>query len=180
MAEFDPSVEYRAIPSLPAEFYRAGSDGSIWGCQRSGLRAGTVGNWHRLKDVTIGRGYRGVRLGVAGVHKTHYIHHLILAAFVGPRPPGMEACHGPGGKRDNRPENLRWDTPAENVRDKFRHGTQPMGSLHYRAKFTEEDIPAIRRRLECGESPTAVARGLGVNSSTIENIRDRRTWKHVP
>jgi HNH endonuclease len=54
------------------------------------------------------------------------VHRAILEAHAGPCPPGMETCHGPAGKLDNRwPENLRWDTRSENERDKIRDGLPP-------------------------------------------------------
>jgi hypothetical protein len=46
------------------------------------------------------------------------VHHLVLEAFHGPRPYGMEGCHGPGGPWDNRASVLRWDTHRANERDK--------------------------------------------------------------
>lgn len=51
------------------------------------------------------------------------IHRLVLEAFVGPCPPGMECCHNDGNYRNNRVENLRWDTHAANMADKRSHGT---------------------------------------------------------
>lgn len=58
-----------------------------------------------------------------GVCVQKRVHRLVLEAFVGPCPEGMECCHGPGGPSDNRLENLRWDTRVENARDQVRHGT---------------------------------------------------------
>ena len=55
----------------------------------------------------------------------HYVAHLVLTAFVGPRPPGKECCHNDGNKLNNAVENLRWDTRSENVRDIVRHGNHP-------------------------------------------------------
>lgn len=54
-----------------------------------------------------------------------YMHHLILEAFVGPRPTGMEACHENDIKTDNRLENLRWDTRSANMFDRVRNGMHP-------------------------------------------------------
>jgi hypothetical protein len=48
---------------------------------------------------------------------------MVLEAFVGPCPPGLECCHGNGVGTDNWVENLRWDTHTENVLDSVRHGT---------------------------------------------------------
>lgn len=49
----------------------------------------------------------------------------MLTAFVGPCPDGMEGCHNDGDPHNNRLDNLRWDTRANNARDAIRHGTHP-------------------------------------------------------
>ncbi|AEK09646.1 HNH endonuclease [Mycobacterium phage Mozy] len=74
-----------------------------------------------LKPWTLKRvGHQCV--GLADRRKS-LVHVLVLEAFVGPRPEGMNACHNNGIPNDNRVENLRWDTPSENNRDLIRHGT---------------------------------------------------------
>lgn len=60
------------------------------------------------------------------VSQNFLVHHLVLAAFVGPRPDGMEGCHQNDDGSDNRLENLRWDTRAANVRDSVRNGSHHM------------------------------------------------------
>lgn len=55
--------------------------------------------------------------------RTLLVHRLVLTTFVGPCPEGMEACHNNGDEKDNRVENLRWDTRESNVRDCVAHGT---------------------------------------------------------
>jgi hypothetical protein len=60
---------------------------------------------------------------VLGRRNTRMVHTLVLEAFVGPRPPGKEACHGNGQPGDNRLSNLRWGTRSENIADAVRHGT---------------------------------------------------------
>lgn len=67
-----------------------------------------------------GRGYLVVRFSD---RKTNYIHSLVLEAFVGPRPFGYVACHNDGDIYNNHYTNLRWDTQANNNRDKELHGT---------------------------------------------------------
>jgi hypothetical protein len=77
-------------------------------------RGGILAGW------TSKRGYHVVRLGRG---RDRYVHHLVLEAFVGARGPGEECCHGLGGPLDNRLENLRWGTSADNKRDQVLHGT---------------------------------------------------------
>lgn len=68
----------------------------------------------------------------AGSRIRRKVHHLVLEAFVGPRPPGLVACHGPGGRLDNRLSNLRWDTQRSNVYDMREHngGVWPRRQTH--------------------------------------------------
>jgi hypothetical protein len=59
----------------------------------------------------------------------------VLTAHAGPCPEGMETCHGPGGRDDDRyPENIRWGTKPENERDKAAAGTSPRPNPTYPCK----------------------------------------------
>lgn len=59
-------------------------------------------------------------------HKTEKLHRLVLIAFVGQPPPGMEVLHRDGNPANNSLANLRWGTKSENARDQIRHGVHPM------------------------------------------------------
>ncbi len=56
------------------------------------------------------------------------VHHMVAAAFLGPRPDGTEVRHLNGKPADNRPMNLAWGTRSENQLDSVRHGTHHMAS----------------------------------------------------
>lgn len=58
-----------------------------------------------------------------GAGKCMRVHRLVMAAFVGPCPDGMEVCHNNGDPADNRLSNLRYDTRSENMIDASAHGT---------------------------------------------------------
>ena len=76
-----------------------------------------------LKQSPINQdGYLAIGLHRNGHQKKRMVHRLVLMAFVGPCPEGMEGCHNNGVNTDNRLENLRWDTPKENSEDIKRHG----------------------------------------------------------
>lgn len=54
--------------------------------------------------------------------KGYLVHRLVMAAFVGSCPDGMEVCHNNGDPADNRLTNLRYDTRAANIQDCIDHG----------------------------------------------------------
>lgn len=74
--------------------------------------------------------YLNVALRLAGKSYHVQVHHLVLEAFVGPRPPGLECLHANDIGTDNRVENLRWGTGSENVCEMVKNG------LHHLAKRT--------------------------------------------
>lgn len=62
-----------------------------------------------------------------GRHGRQYIHRLVMAAFVGPKPEGLITCHKNGDTSDNRLQNLRYDTYSSNLDDAVEHGTYRNG-----------------------------------------------------
>lgn len=81
------------------------------------------------------RNYLFVVLHISGVPYSRKVHRLVLEAFVGPCPEGMEGCHGPNGTLDNRLVSLRWDTRSSNIRDQVESGT------HYSHGRTKTHCP---------------------------------------
>lgn len=71
-------------------------------------------------------GHFTVSLCLNAEHQGFLVHHLVLLAFVGPCPDGMEGCHWDDDPSNNRLENLRWDTRSANQLDSVRNGTHHM------------------------------------------------------
>ncbi len=169
-------VVYKEIGRLPG--YRFGDDGSIW--SRVKYRGRLSDHWHLIRgNRTSKAGHIQVTLYVNTIPVRYCAHRLILEAFVGPCPPGMECCHRDGNPANNRPENLRWGTRAENAADSIRHGTKPMGSRHHRAKLMEADIPVIRRLRSEGMTLSKIAERFGVTRPQIGAVISGRNWTHV-
>ena len=97
--------------------YEASDQGEIRSVDRWAGR-----RFHRgrvLRQFTLWNGYKTTHLGAAFIN--NYVHKLVMFAFVGPPPAGHLVCHNNGKKSDNRLSNLRYDTQANNNRDKARH-----------------------------------------------------------
>ena len=103
------------------------------------------------------------------------IHKLVLEAFVGKKPQGMECCHNDGNPFNNHIDNLRWDTPKNNHADKVKHGTTNRGERCGTAKLTLDQVNAIRKddRLQ-----RIIAEEYGVRQSLISRIKNGVRWQH--
>jgi hypothetical protein len=111
-------------------------------------------------------------------HRRH-LHLLILEAFVGPRPEGMQCRHLDGNPFNNRLDNLKWGTAVENGQDRVRHGTQVHGITNPKAKLTEQQVREIRDLHEQGLTGQAIARLYGISKSTACLICKRSIWRHI-
>jgi hypothetical protein len=171
-----PAVEYRTIARYPG--YRFGSDGSIWSCIRVGRYPALTDTWRRLRPRPQSSGHLHIWLGR---ENQCYVHRLILEAFVGPCPPGLEACHGPDpDPSNNRLDNLRWDTRQENQKDRFRHGEKPpFGEDSPSAVLTKEDVLEIVRLRQAGSPILGLAEMFNVHDRTIQAIMYGRSWNSV-
>jgi len=74
-------------------------------------------------------GYLQLRLAdPGGSMRNARVHKLVLLAFRGPPPPGMQARHADGNPTNNRLSNLNWSSRSRNMRDAVRHGTHVQAS----------------------------------------------------
>lgn len=176
-------IEFRTLEAFPG--YRFGSDGSVWSClARSGSCAYVeTESWRKKTLTTSSRGYLIVTLRDSGgiIRRCCIVHRLILEAFVGPCPPGMEGCHNDGNRSNCALFNLRWDTRKANHYDKTIHGTMPVGAKHPRpaARVTQEQVLAIRAAHSHGTPQVALAKAYGIGPQAINAIIKRRSWQWI-
>ena len=165
-------VSYRDIANH--QHYRVGNDGSVWSQKR--------GEWRRLKSWKR-KGYEWVALG----RTKRTVHRLVLEAFVGQCPDGMEACHENDVKDDNRLSNLRWDTHKNNIDDLRTSGRLGLrqggpakrGVESHAAKLTEDQVREIRS-LRGVRSQVKLAKEFGVSQALIGKIHLRTCWGWLP
>lgn len=178
----------RWLPVLGYEgFYEVSDRGRVRSLPRVTERIGRRGKssllrfpGKLLKTPPFGKaGHVGVNLYENGKGSTFQVHRLVLDAFVGPRPDGMECRHLDGNPANNRLENLAWGTRAENMADRTRLGEHnpPLGEQRANAVLTEADVRKIRRLHDEGMGGSAIARSLGININTTFSVIHRRCWK---
>jgi hypothetical protein len=173
-------VRYWDIPGWPD--YQAGDDGSIWSRKRRGPGYYRNDEWKPLNPYASRKSkytlYYRVNLSKIGYapRKVH-VHDLILETFVCPCPPGMECLHYDGNGLNNHLINLSWGTHLENSVDQIRHGRSSPGEKNGFAWLTEDMVEEIR---ESSETTAELARQMGVDWRTIDRVRRRESWKHIP
>lgn len=105
------SEEWRSIPGWPD--YEVSDGGQVVSLKHGRRRL--------LRDQHAPGGHRRIQIGGAAP-KTFFVHQLVMLAFVGPCPEGLEIRHLNGDGVDNRLGNLAYGTRAENIQDQKDHG----------------------------------------------------------
>lgn len=90
-----------------------------------------------IRPHLTGKGYYKVDL----FQRPQKVAHLVLLAFVGARPDGMQVAHNDGNPLNNKLNNLRYATASSNQMDRVIHGTSNRGERNGMVKL-------MRRRLE--------------------------------
>jgi hypothetical protein len=185
-----PPVEYREVVGHPG--YRVGSDGTYWTRWRHKRRKGwkdgfesqLSGEWKELRPHVDRKGYLSGRFTTRGKTISIRLHRVVLVAFVGPQPIGMECRHLDGDKRNNRLGNLCWGTREENAQDSIRHGTfsrrsRNRGANNGSARLNEGDVREIRRLRVGGVRVKEIAARFRIHVVHAYAILRGEHWKAV-
>lgn len=97
------------------------------------------------------------------------VHQLVMLAFVGPPPEGMEVLHKDGNPQNNQLSNLHYGTRTDNILDVYRQGGR------WR-KLSVDDVEAIRFGLWSGILGTELAKMYNVSATTISSIKNGGTY----
>lgn len=169
-------TEWRIVPPFPD--YEVSSDGEVR------RRGATV----LLKARLSKDGYRLVTLMKPATERCadstkNYtpakISRLVCLAFLGAPVGRLHAAHGNGDRADDRLQNLRWATPAENGADQYLHGTRMRGVRSPRAKLNDASVAMLRQRRHAGATWASLASEFGISSRSARSAASRKTWKHV-
>jgi hypothetical protein len=170
--------QWREIAGFPG--YEVSSLGRVRSWRLFGMHYGKKAARPRVLRPGLVCGYQSVSLMRNKKAESHRVCRLVLLAFAGPCPLGMEARHLNGKANDNRASNLAWSTRCDNQRDKVKHGTLYCGAKHYRAKLNPRKVKQMRMLYAKGaENTYSLAKRFGVSQAVAWKIVARKAWKSV-
>lgn len=121
---------WKSIPGYEG-FYEVSNLGRVRSLDRMGLQGGHP-RAYRGRVLKPGEqrcsGHVSVVLCVDGAQRSFTVHYLVMLAFVGSYPDGMEIRHLNDDPKDNRLENLAYGTRHENMLDRTRNGKHHMAN----------------------------------------------------
>lgn len=176
--------ESRSVPGFPG--YRVWNDGVVESClvrKSDGYRLWFVATdrWRHLRPETMKRGEKMAHLFNPGdgVGRTRrLVHHLVLEAFVGPRPEGEQCAHLDGNPSNNCVENLAWVDAYTNQSHRRVHGTNLPGEQNPASVLSESEVIAIRTTHR--NVPYAdLGRMFGVDTKTAWQAGVGTKWQYL-
>lgn len=159
-------------------FYEVSSHGRVKSKKRPvttrfgiAMRGGII-----LSSFVSKTGYVSVNLTGNNIRKQELVHRLVLFAFCGIPQDGFQACHKNGVRTDNNLINLRWGSILSNHKDKYEHGTAPIGSKNPHSRLNEDQAKIVKYS---GRPLKELAKEYDVSFGCVDKIRYGQTWKHI-
>lgn len=146
MAEF--IEQWRPVVGFEGR-YEVSNLGQVHSIARTITRSNGVPQFINSRIIRTRPGARGyITIQLWRDNKAHIytVHRLVAAAWIGPRPDGLQVRHLDGDKTNNRADNLAYGTNSENQLDAVRHGTHNMsGKTHCKRghEFTSENTYSV-------------------------------------
>lgn len=163
---FPPEEEWRDVPGHEGK-YQASNNGGI-----RNIKTGRT-----LVGGAIPTGHRHIGMWINGKRVNIYIHQLVMLAFVGKPPDGMEINHKNGKPSDNRLDNLEYVTHRQNIQ----HSFDVLGRKGVRkSALNDDNVREIRCIYAKGNTTLKkLAEKFNVHITSIHAIVHRSSWKYV-
>jgi hypothetical protein len=131
--------------------------------------------WKKALDKS---GYARISMGRSKIILGHRASWIIHNGLI---PDDIFVCHHCDNPGCTNPEHLFLGTPKDNVQDCLnkKRRTASSGLNHYNVKLTEDQVREIKKLLKEKVSQSKLGKKFNVSPSTIQNIADGKTWKHI-
>lgn len=170
-------IEWRVVPDWPA--YLVSNEGNVYYLSRKRMLVLSSDD-----KVTLYKNSSQKRPINPG--------NLVLEAFIGPCPEGMECCHQDDDRRNNSISNVRWGTRADNMADRKKNGLIPntshlFGENANHVLLTEAQVLEaieLRKTIAKARSPLywsyqKLGKRYGVTGDAVARAVKGKTWKHL-
>lgn len=166
--------EWRQVPSMKPG-YEVSNLGRVrsWRTPGRGHDKSLSAAPHSRKCVPDDLGYQRITFWADGKLASRLVHHLVLEAFVGPKPPGQEGLHGDDNPSNNTLSNLSWGTHQQNEDDKVARGRSRPGARNGMAKLSDKQVDLVRASTGTCK---AVGTAFGVSAATVSMIRNGQRY----
>lgn len=146
--------------------YQVAADGTVYSLKRD--PAGKA-----MKPGKNAGGYLHLRLLRERSCKVNVdVHVAVAAAFLGPRPAGMQVNHKDGVKTNNCAANLEYCTRSENLKHAHAIGLAcHWGERNPRCKIKTADLAAVRTLIAAGVKRAEIAQAYRVTPTRISQIK---------
>jgi hypothetical protein len=159
--------KWRAVPGFEG-LYAVSDQGRV---KRLAREIAMTNGRRRISERQLARnpgsfGHWVVILSNGNTRTIMRIADLVMLAFEGPAPAGMEALHKDGDRANNRIDNLIYG-PSRNEDHYFNPGNSKL-------------VPSMVRDIRASnESAIALAKKYNLKPETIRAIKANKTWKDV-
>lgn len=164
---------------MPRIYTRIPIEKRFWNKVRRGKSANDCWSWVGANN---GVGYGKIGSHIYGVNL--YAHRLSWVIHFGPIPLDMFVLHHCDNPQCTNPKHLFLGDNFDNSDDKLAKGRHKfghhVGETHPRAILTEDQVKDIRSKPKSFGLIANLARQYGVTEGAIHNVRNRKTWKHLP
>lgn len=124
------------------------------------------------------KGYRIYALYVDGSAKMQLAHRLVMRVYVGDSE--LQVNHIDGNKLNNHISNLEYCTNMANRIHAMDQNLIAKGSRIGSSKLVENQVVEIRYLHRRGMNYAELGRLFKISSSSVRDLIERKTWKHVP
>lgn len=170
-----PFEEWRDIPGYDGMF-QVSDMGRVKRIKQGGNKKAKPG----FLKPSFMRGYYFVNLYKDRTKTKWPVHRLVMLAFVGPCPDGLQVNHINGTGTDNRLANLEYVTGTQNMWHKnYVLKRLKKGEEIGNHKLKSKQVWEIRDLLATGMPKAQIARLYNVKETTIRDIGTGRRWSHL-
>ena len=136
-------------------------------------RVSDAGQLLDMKTCCIVQLDKNRRVHIHGVNSAEYSGNLgvlVLTAFVGPRPIGLQCRHLDDNWFNNALSNLRWGTRSENAHDAYANSLRAKRRRKYRVDLTAIELTEARSLRACRWSYVALGARYNMDRHVISAL----------